>query len=222
MDASAFASILEDLVPRIPGAYAAALVDAQGETVDYAGTVNPFDVKVAAAHWRIVLDDIARSFLGEARSLVARAARASYIAHTLPDGYAIIVLLGRRAGFASTSRALSSCVRALHAEANWPSPGQRGAWYALDVSCDRRGRPVTVRATVTVTTSAANGEARAQPVDVLGAIMGLARGERGYRVRLESGVEVTLVREPRGFWYSDEPLDQAARAKRDVRSPFRD
>ncbi len=37
------------------GALAAALVDGEGETVDYAGLLSPYDIKVLAAEWRIVL-----------------------------------------------------------------------------------------------------------------------------------------------------------------------
>jgi hypothetical protein len=36
--------------------------------------------------------------------------------------------------------------------------------------------------------------------------MGLRAGERGFRVRLDSGAEVTLVREPSGCWYADAAL----------------
>jgi hypothetical protein len=33
-------------------AFGAALVDAEGETVDYAGSLSPFEIRVAAAEWR--------------------------------------------------------------------------------------------------------------------------------------------------------------------------
>ena len=36
-------------------ALGAALVNGLGETVDYAGSVEPFDIKVAAAEWQLVL-----------------------------------------------------------------------------------------------------------------------------------------------------------------------
>ncbi|MEO8876512.1 MAG: hypothetical protein ABI461_13060, partial [Polyangiaceae bacterium] len=55
MDASPFASILGALIERIPGAFAVGLVDREGETVDYAGQVTPFDIKVAAAHFQIIM-----------------------------------------------------------------------------------------------------------------------------------------------------------------------
>jgi hypothetical protein len=40
-------------------------------------------------------------------------------------------------------------------------------------------------------------------VIVLGTVVGLGR-DRGYRVRLSSGAELTLVREPLGHWFVDE------------------
>src|SRR4029078_8942247 len=58
MDATPVARILHDLIARLPGAYACALVDLGGETVDYAGVVTPFDVKVCAAHLRIIVNDL--------------------------------------------------------------------------------------------------------------------------------------------------------------------
>lgn len=196
MDASPFARILGELVARIPGAYAAALVDALGETVDYAaGRADPFDVKVAAAHLRIVIDEVSRSPLGPPTSLVVRGTEASFLVRSLPDGYAVVVLLRKRAGFASTSRALTVCERRLHAEANWP-PVQRGSWYPVYVRAEAGARPKFVGA----------AGARGEPVEILGAVVGLPRGERGFRVRLASGVELTLVREPGGFWYADEPV----------------
>jgi hypothetical protein len=197
MDASSFAQILADLVVRIPGAYGASLVDAQGESVDYAGRVTPFDVKVAAAYWRIVLDDISRSTLGVARSLIVRAASKSFMTYTLPDEYALVILLTRRAGFAPATRALGACIRDLHVEAQWPLHDERGAWFAVTVACDARLRPTHV-----------TGRAGAcHELEVMGAVQGLGERDRGFRVRLDSGKEVTLVREPGDFWYADEAVD---------------
>jgi hypothetical protein len=51
---SAFSAILGQLCDDC-GALAAALVDGEGETVDYAGLLSPYEIKVAAAEWRIVL-----------------------------------------------------------------------------------------------------------------------------------------------------------------------
>lgn len=194
MDVSAFAKILGDLVTRVPGAYASALVDIDGETVDYAGKGDPFDLKVAAAHVRILMRDLERLPLGAPRSLVIRGARRSVVGRALPDGYAVVVLLRRRAGFAASERAFSTCERLLAVEAGWSGPRAR-PWYPVDVEVDRRGRPTTMRGL---------------PLEVFGAIVDLPRPERGFRVRVrgnESRGELTLVREPGRFWYADENPD---------------
>ena len=44
-------------------------------------------------------------------------------------------------------------------------------------------------------------------VEVLGAVMGLPERERGFRVRLATGKEITLVREAGHHWYADERID---------------
>ncbi len=189
-DATAFSLILAELLERVPGAYAAALVDAEGETVDYAGHGDPFDVRVAAAHLQLVLQGIGRwGGLGEPRWVVVRGHKKSVAASVLPDGYALALLLRPRAAFAISTRALKVCTRALAAEAGWTDLELRDgvkqrSWFAVSVETDPRGRPVRV---------GANGVV----VEVLGAVMGLAVRERGFRVRTLEGTELTLVREPR-------------------------
>ncbi len=49
---SAFSGALMRLCDAI-AAHGAALVDAEGETVDYAGSLSPFEIRVAAAEWRL-------------------------------------------------------------------------------------------------------------------------------------------------------------------------
>jgi hypothetical protein len=196
---SAFESILAGLVERIPGARAAALVDRQGETVDYSGGLDPFAMRLAAAHWRIVLDEVnGQPTFRPVRWLALRGGRVSYLVHELPEEYALIVVLARAAGFSGWRRAVAACAHALANEAGWswrPAP-----WFAVQVTADERRRPCSLRP--------AGPDTRPRPVEILGTIAGgLARRERGWRVRLDTGVEATLVREPGGVWYSDEPLD---------------
>ena len=173
------------------------MVDAEGESVDYAGNVTPFDVRLAAAHWRIVLDDVSRSSLGMPRSLVVRGSTKSFLAFALPDEYALVVLLRRRAGFASATRALGACIHELHVEAQWPLQRGAASWFPVRVSCEGKHRPVRV----------ATSTGSPHSLEVLGSVVGLPKRNSGYRVRLDSGKEVTLVREPRDVWYSDEPVD---------------
>jgi hypothetical protein len=212
MDASAFAVILGELITRLPGAYACSLVDSGGETVDYAGLGDPFDVKVAAAHLRILLSQIeALDVLGAPRWIIIRGAQRSMIARQLPEGYALVVLLRRRAGFTASERAFAACEAALAKEAGWRLPGastrgggrQRQArqdaeaattWIPVNVEIDRRGRPVCIGAPPV-------------KVEVLGAVVGLPARERGFRVRTATGTELTVVREAGNCWYADDAHD---------------
>ena len=198
-EATAFTTILSELIGRIPGARAAALVDRDGESVDYAGALSPFDVKIAAAHWQIVLGELepVKIFTG-ARHVVVRGLKKSFILHSLGDGYAVVVVLGARGGFAPSTRAFVVFERALLVEAGIGSARSGPVWTPALVEQDARARPISI--------AMARGAPR-QPVDVLGAVMGLGRGERGFRIRLATGFETMLVREPGGTWYTDEPID---------------
>jgi hypothetical protein len=198
---SAFAAILAALVKRVPGARAAALVDRDGETVDYSGILDPFDVRLAAAHWRLVFDDVSRQrSCRSVRWLCLRASGASYLVHDLPEDYALVLVLARAAGFFGWRRAVSSCAGALAGEAGWDGRRVEPQWFPALVTSDERRRPTTIRIA-----------GRATPVEIVGTVAnGLARRERAWRVRLDTGIEATLVREPGGMWYSDEPLESHA------------
>jgi hypothetical protein len=196
---SAFSTILRTLVARIPGARVAALVDSEGETVDYAGRAKPFNVRVAAAHWRIVLDEARKARgLREVRSIAVRAERAGYLLQALPDGYALVVVMMRRAGFSGWQRAVASCVHALGEEAGWRRDGSEmpPEWFPVTVVHDESRRPAAVRV-----------DGRLHPLEIVGALQaGTAGRERAWRIRFESGLEATLVREPGGSCYLDEKL----------------
>jgi hypothetical protein len=222
---SAFSAILSELVARVPGARAAALVDRDGETVDYAGRGNPYDLRVAAAHLRIVLDQAgAQPSLAGTRSVVLRAARSSLSVHALPDGYALVLSLSRGAGFRGLTRAVPACTRRLADEAGW----KRGAssWYPVQVEVDARRAPRILRAiyerpgsaiakagksrlkgapAALAVSVAPPGPPRSYAVEVLGRFRAaLPEHEKAWRVRLDNGVELTLVRESGDRWYADE------------------
>jgi hypothetical protein len=198
MAESAFARILRHALRRLPGARAAALVDVEGETVDYAGDADPFELKIAAAHVRILIGTIeAQPKLGVPRSLAVRGRHAGFFADVLPDDYVLVLTMHRRASVAPSARALAACAWALHREAGFTQRPTRPPWFAADVEHDAKRRPTMVRT--------ASG---AERVEVLGALTALRRLERGFRVRLERGIEATLVREPGGYWYIDEPIER--------------
>lgn len=199
---SAFSDVLDLLVHSVLGGVGAALVDSLGETVDYAGALEPFDAKVAAAHWQLVLAcEEMRRFGG--RRVVVRAARRGYVLAQAPDDYVLVLVTRPATAFAVTERALDATLRSLAREAGW-NDGElaragAGPWTRVDVRASgRTARPALVRLDRVWT-----------EVEVLGAVVGLGRFERGFRVRApRTGAELLVVREPSGFWYTDEIHEQ--------------
>jgi hypothetical protein len=185
-------------------ALGAALVDAQGEAVDFAGRLDPFDIKVAAAEWRIVLDLVRGSSVAswpETQELLVRGTRASFAVICLEAGYAFVVLLPRRA-FGLSPRAVAEAVRDLSREAGLATPkrGDGLRWSRAEVQPSPRDerRPHAIWR-----------QGQWSPVVVLGRYRegDLPHCEVGYRVRTEPGHEFTLVREPLGVWYADDSPD---------------
>lgn len=186
------------------GAVGAALVDGEGETVDYAGAIDPFDIKVTAAEWVIVLGLLQRSrlpLLRETDEVALRGAKKSFLLKSLADGYAVVIVLPSHA-FGISRRGLAEAVRELCEEAGLPLPASshrdKDKWRRVEVlavSADPR-RP-----------SAVWVGGSWSPVEILGRLtVGLGSREVGYRARLPTGAEITLIREPLGRWYSDSLL----------------
>jgi hypothetical protein len=197
---SPFSSILARLCED-SGALAAALVDAEGETVDYAGILEPYDVKVMAAEWRIVLavvEDSPSALFQRVSSMSVRARGRSYLIEAMPDGYAIALRLPRHS-FSVSRRALSQALRELGSEAGIELPEARTQlnWARVQVrtpDAQDQHRPDAIWL----------GD-RWSPVTILGRYQArdLLRSERGYLARLVTGAEVFLVREPLGIWFID-------------------
>jgi hypothetical protein len=194
---SEFSRILDRALHSISGCRALAFVDAEGEAVEVAGFGEEFDIKVAGAQWSITLQDFRALPIGEIRDVMICAERSSYLVRSLPEGYSLVCVLVPKAAFHVSERALGRCLFELSREAGFESAVRKPRWHPVEVvPCGKRtARPRRLR-----------GEAGWYDLQVLGAIVGLTRRERGYRVRLENGAEVSLVREPLGMWWSDEQL----------------
>ena len=180
------------------GVVGAALVDCDGEAVDYAGRVSPFDIRVAAAEWRIILSRLERcqnSPWKDTRQVMIRGVNKSFGAVLLPEGYALVLQLLPRC-FRISPRALSEAVREICENAGLEMeapPAQRMRVQVNESPAPhRRPRSVWVHR-------------KWLPVEVLGRWVGpaLLPNEIGYRVRLLGGAEVTLVREPLAHWFAD-------------------
>jgi hypothetical protein len=206
---SPFSAILTRLCDDC-GALASALVDAEGETVDYAGLLEPYEIKVIAAEWRLVLAVVQESSLPgfhNVSSLTVRAKRRSYFMEALPDGYAIALRLPCHA-FNVSRRALSQAIRELGREAGLMVPAGRAQaqWARVRVRTPASSRLLRRPDAIWV------GDDWS-PISILGRYQArdLSRSELGYLARLASGAEVFLVREPLGVWFIDNPaaLDAA-------------
>lgn len=197
---STFTRILERLLAVTPGGQGAALVDYEGETVDYAGWLDPFDLKIAAAHWLIVLSETADTrTVGPILRLTVRARGRAYYVRRLEESYAVVLVLHPRAAFAVSERAMQEAIAGISAEAGWPLPKDAARWFWVEVESELQGRARRPRRVKV--------GGRFQPVEVMGALMGLGARERGYRVRLPNGVEMMLVRERLGHWFADEHVE---------------
>lgn len=198
--ASAFSSALLRLCDDT-GATAAALVDSEGETVDYAGSLDPFDIKIAAAEWRLVLTHLNQSGVpnwAETHELFVRAQSRSYALIALDAGYALVLQLGRHCADLAT-RALGEAVQDISREAGLRVPRrfvamERWRRVAVRPTSDDPKRPKWVW----------HGGAWRE-VTVLGVYrdQDFQRRDIGYRAQLENGAEFFLVREVLGRWYAD-------------------
>jgi len=195
-----FNTILLRLCDATP-ALGAALVDFQGETVDFAGTLDPFDIKVAAAEWRIVLDLVHASKVWswpQARQLLVRGARQSFAIVPLGEGYAVVAQMQRHS-FGLSERAVAEAVRGLSREAGIPLTEQSGDvhWARVDV----RTREGDARRPEAIWMGG-----HWSPVVILGRYREeeLPPGEVGFRVRIAAETDASLIREPLGVWYADD------------------
>lgn len=202
-EASTFTAILERLLAVVPGSRGAVLVDSDGETVDYAGILDPFDLKIAAAHWQIVIAELQMlEHFGDTRQITVRARSRGYIVRRLPEGYGLVLVLHARAAFAASERAIDEIEVELCKEASWDRPAGSAKWFRVDVEtlAPDHIRPHRMWAAGTW-----------QTIEVLGTMVGLRPRERGFRVRLAGGAEMSLVRECRRRWFADEHVEPTSR-----------
>jgi hypothetical protein len=179
----------------------AALVDAEGETVDYAGCLEPYEIRVVAAEWRLILGALIEQggLHGATSEIFYRGKKRSFAVISMGDGYALVIELSRTS-FQPSPRAVSEAVRLLSLEAGLPllpsTRFGRECWTRVDVRWERHKRRPTAIWLL----------GGWKHVEVLGRFAEAGPGQRtvGYRVRLVDSSELTLVREPMGIWYADD------------------
>lgn len=194
---SNFAATLGRLCDVLP-ALGAALVDGEGETVDYAGRLTPYETRVAAAEWQLVVAGLKEGDVALAppmAELFVRARRASYAAFTIAEGYVLVLLLPKRA-FDVSRRGVIEAIRELCTEAGLGVPERYFGehWYYVQVQEDDEARPVSVWLDQNWKPTLVIGRFSQPDATIV---------ERGYRVMLDDGNELTLVRERLGRWYRE-------------------
>lgn len=199
---SPFSAILLRLCDAV-SALGAALVDGEGETVDYAGSLDPFDIKIAAAEGALLFSVVKQGGVPawlETEELVVRGRTRGLCLIGITEGYAVVLVLPQYA-FSISPRAKHEAVRDLCNEAGLDPPGWLASsherWVRVEVQTKQgdRLRPESVWI-----------HGRWCDLELLGRIAGANRREVGFRARLETGAEINLVRERLGRWYADEPL----------------
>jgi hypothetical protein len=193
-----FTTILETLVASTVGCIAAVLVDEEGETVDYAGELTPYDMKLAGAHFQIVLRDLCvraqdgRPANATARCIVTRAERFGYVVRELFGGYVLVVVCAPTQVFSLSPRALRQVEVELSSEAGFPATEDHvPGWARVRVILSRTGEPAELQ----------HLGGRSDRVEVQ-RIEQAREFERAYQVRTADGRELMLVREPSGVWYA--------------------
>jgi hypothetical protein len=195
---TAFSGILLRLCDTT-ASLAAALVDADGETVDYAGFLAPYDTRVVAAELQIIIKLARRTHIhGDLQQITARAERRSFSLVALSHGYVLVLVLPR-CGFRISRRAVAEAAREIEAEAGLARVvGTRKFehWSYVEVRT-ARGNPRRPEAIWV--------DGVWQNLIILGRFHSsdLDRREVGYRARLLSGAEFALVREPLGRWFAE-------------------
>jgi hypothetical protein len=198
---SGFSEALQRLCDSA-SALSATFVDPEGEAVDYAGVVDPFETRVAAAEWGLIIRTLRSTpslTWADTAELSFRGRRRSFVVVTLGQGYALVIEL-RACRLYVSRRALAEAVRAISDEAGLEVPEiwspDRERWTRVRIESDRRIRRPT----------AIWREDRWHALEILGRVARdqLRQCEMGYRVRIDDGSEMTLVREPLNQWYADD------------------
>jgi predicted regulator of Ras-like GTPase activity (Roadblock/LC7/MglB family) len=97
---SAFTPILRGLLHRTSGVLAVAFVDEEGECVDYASVLSPFDAKIIGAQMRVVLADITerfRAFAGHPLLIEIQGDARDILVRPISDDYSLVVAVSPRA-----------------------------------------------------------------------------------------------------------------------------
>ena len=142
---SPFNIILQDLLDVLPFARAAAVFDFEGETVDYAGTLDPYELRVIAATFQIFLTDLREVPLARGLSgVIVNLTTASFQIRVLDPSYSLIIVLRTLATHCVSDRLIREISHRLSVEAGLEHAAP--AWHRVEVLTTAKQRPVAIRA----------------------------------------------------------------------------
>jgi hypothetical protein len=190
---SAFTPILRRLLYRTTGILGVCFVDEEGESVDYCAALPPYDIKVTGAHLHVVMTDLARRFVGigggQSWLLHVCGEHRDLLARRVSDNYMLVVILKPHALTRRLLGGIEHAVTELRRESGMSVP----SWEPVIDSVS-----VEVREAVgwPYAPAAFHDSGRRVVIDdVLGrwAEGSGAHGRICFRVRTETGEELTLV-----------------------------
>src|SRR5690606_27103312 len=125
----------------------AALVDPEGETVDYGGVGDPYDIRILAAELRLLQQRLAEApHLSQADQFMVRGQRKTFLLQALPEGYALAAQLPQ--GISEPSqRAVAVASERLSQEAGFRTGNTdvlRCRELAVEEACGGTHRPEAV------------------------------------------------------------------------------
>jgi predicted regulator of Ras-like GTPase activity (Roadblock/LC7/MglB family) len=183
-----FSKLLDSLVRQLPDAVCAVFIDGEGETVDLASRVDPFDARIAGAEMAIALHTAraCRDKLQEGALLEMRieGARRSMIVRMVSEGYDLVVVVEGSAITGRVAELTASTAIALVVEAGLDPPPS----YAVLRSVEER--PSKTGLFVPTVFEEAGSRRRVE------AILGHRDDGNGvvkFLVRLEDGEELMVV-----------------------------
>jgi hypothetical protein len=196
-----FTPMLRRAFEALPAMLAIAFVDKEGECIDYVSAIDPYDIKVSAAHAFILVDGLVvraeKLGLSFPFALELAAEQRSLCVRRMCEEYVAVALVAPDADRSKLEHLMGELSREFRSEAGIEAP----PW-------DRsRGLEVIVRSAVGwdyAPQELRDGGLRVAVTDVLGRWTEPMSEEGGqdevvcFRVRTQDGQEITLVHDPSG------------------------
>ena len=186
-DATGFTQLLDTLLQQLPEGLCVVFVDGEGETVDFAARIDPFDARITGAELAIALHGMRRSAArmssGETLELRVEGHSRSILVRHVSKGYDLVVLIGTPTITARHAELTAATAIALMVEAGIPPPPS----YAVLRSVEQRPS----RTGFAVPTVFEEGTKRRKVESILGHRQD--PNELKFLVRLDDGEELVVA-----------------------------